>query len=354
MIGGKLLGQGTYGCIFSPPLACEQGRKGRGKRLGKVGDGEDLMHEVVYGHVLKQIPRWDDYFLLPDTGSFCTTKVTQREKDIQKCKVLEKYRLGDAMQFTMSYGGKDVYETLLSANITPAKFDIIAFATHLLEAGALMTLNGFVHYDIHSGNVLLDSKYVPKLIDFGESFHMSDIDAEFVKGHWKVFDASFGPEPPEITVATGVRKGAPFQEVFDEVLQEKDTLSRAEALLGMSRRAQGASFQQFWETSRAARDGDWVALWKAYWPMFDSWAIGTLLLTVVRRILMTGGSIPSERATVLQDVVRGMVQMNPRERIDCVEALSMLDPMSDVLQGKNAMRWLEKRRQERVVARGKN
>jgi hypothetical protein len=43
-----------------------------------------------------------------------------------------------------------------------------------------------------------------------------------------------------------------------------------------------------------------------------------------------------------------MLHTNPRERIDCVEALSMFDPMNDIYQD-YGIEWVETRRKQKRV-----
>jgi len=349
--GGKILGQGTYGCIFDPPLLCEKRRRIKRNRVGKLTNLIDAQEEREAAIALHKIENWSDYFIVADLKSFCRPKPIkeQHEENIWSCDVVREIGFEGMLHFEMPLGGKSLYETLRSANLSPGKFAIFNFIEHLLEAGAQMVLAGFCHFDIHPGNILMDAKMVPKLIDFGDSFTLSEIDEQLLDERRKVFSPSFSTEAPEMMVLSGLRHGKTIDDCMMEAMSVKQPLILAERFLGLSKRKQAEKFRIFWGTSRAVRDSDWVIFWQTYWPMFDSWAIGSIIIEMLNRLIRRGDStnLDSPRTEVLQNVLKMMLQMNPRERFDCVEALNMFDPLNKVLKTAAAKEWLEKRQYER-------
>ena len=64
MEGGRFLGSGTYGCVFSPPLLC---KTKRGKTTGKVGKitlEPFAAQEVQVANRIRKVPLSENYFLL--------------------------------------------------------------------------------------------------------------------------------------------------------------------------------------------------------------------------------------------------------------------------------------------------
>ena len=93
--GGRLIGQGVYGCIFSPPLQCQQRGKASRKKghLGKLTETIDIKNEIqaaeVFAHAKKEAAK---YMILPMMDTLCKPAPisSQKEKDIAK--MLEQHR----------------------------------------------------------------------------------------------------------------------------------------------------------------------------------------------------------------------------------------------------------------------
>jgi hypothetical protein len=66
--GGKLLGEGVYGCVFDKPLSCKSGakraKKVLTKQVGKITNPYSANWEFEISELLRQVPYADDYFLL--------------------------------------------------------------------------------------------------------------------------------------------------------------------------------------------------------------------------------------------------------------------------------------------------
>ena len=228
-----------------------------------------------------------------------------------------------------------------------------AIITHLLEACATMTLNNFIHYDIHTGNILFDDKtQLPRLVDFGLSFSANSIDKDHLDSNWKKYAPTHGTEPPEITVITGVHKGMPFATVFKEVLNGKMLLKKGQNLLNISLALQGKNFRALWDNSQSVKKKDWVTFFKLYWPGFDAWAVGNVIMTMfiacsMNPIYYKMSDWKAVSASI-KEILRGLVQMSPLLRTDCVEALAIFDPENRVVLSASGKAWLKEK--ERVRA----
>ena len=85
MEGGRILGQGAYGCVFTPPLLCKKKDVVKDK-VGKLTSEKDAYREY-------------NAFLY-----------NQYDKDINKCDFIKKIRNKQTKikQLTMEYGGIDL------------------------------------------------------------------------------------------------------------------------------------------------------------------------------------------------------------------------------------------------------
>lgn len=332
MEGGKLIGQATYGCVFNPPLLCRK-RAFSKSSVGKITEEKDANRESAATQILKKIKESDDYFILPE--AICNPRIesSQTEKDLSKCKILKEVPLKGLKQISMPYGGIDLHKYQLLANESLSFFTLMK---HLLEAGALMLVHGFVHYDIHSGNILVDKFGIPRLIDFGQSFSLSEISLDSIAQRWKILGPEYSAEPPEVTFLTALDEfnKYTFEEVIKEVMPQKKVLYDIEKLLGLGVRDQIVNLAKTLRSSNAFIKKDLVKFWKLYYPGYDSWAIGVILLDYLKKHLFSYEFIESSewklKRVIVVDVLRRMLTTNPKERIDCMEALSMFDPVNEI------------------------
>jgi serine/threonine protein kinase len=332
MEGGALIGEGGYGCVFDKPLVCRDGRHFKG--VGKVSIPSDAQTELMASLYLSKIPEATDYFVLATAGSACKPAAIGKQTDtagVQKCEIIQKETMNGLIQYTMPYGGVSIKTHL---QFRQKGFRLEEFAKHLLEGGALLALNGFIHYDIHMSNILIQ-KDTPRLIDFGMSFSAKSISHSVLEDRWKVFSPEFDFEPPEVTCITGTRKEMSFQETLLEILNKRRIIRQAEVVLGLPRKRQLREFIHFWNSSLAVKRQDAPAFFKLYWPSFDAWSLGVVILMMYMSIGYHNSSI--------KEVLRGLLLIDPRRRLDCVEALELLDPENRIVNSPAGKAWLKEK-----------
>jgi serine/threonine protein kinase len=346
MDGGALLGQGTYGCVYSPPLLCNRKQQYVGKKgdVGKITEAFDIVNEITATNILGDTG--DKYFILPNPKSLCHPSDLSKQPDAQGIKDCEFIRESDThnlIHFTMAYGGVTV--TKLFKSVSNSPIQLLPFTKHLLEIGAQLELHGYVHYDIHSGNVLIKPKSgEPRLIDFGMSFSTNNITNAVLDARWKVYSPDYSPEPPELTCIVAVRKNIPQNTVLSDMLKTKSVLKEAELILGMSRQAQLKKFINFWKSSKSIKENNWVHFFQNYWPSFDAWGIGVFLLTIIGMNSVFYNSINMIPGFAqVKETCKSLLCMNPRERSDCIDALSILDPENSVINSVAGKAWKKER-----------
>jgi serine/threonine protein kinase len=348
MFGGKLIGQGTYGCAVVPPLLC----KGRARaeqnesKVGKITVEDDAKTELHISKILRESRLWKHYFVLPELES-CQPMEKQRSEDWNECRITKEVAPNELLQIKSSYGGRS-FSSLGSTNLHPSHFNYVKFFQHLLEACALLTLKGIVHFDLHRANILVDRYGVPRLLDFGMAFSANELSYEIIDNRWKIYDPKYDSEPPEITMATGIRKGVPFETVAQASIFEKPVYKNYEIVFQEDREVLVESLESFCMKSKSFRRRDWLTLFKTYWPGFDAFAIGAVLLNVLRTQLTWPEFVNSvqwqQKGDVILDILKRLIHPNPSLRYDCVEALALFDPQNAVL--KNSEAWLTARKRE--------
>jgi hypothetical protein len=348
MDGGAIIGQGSYGCVFDPPLLCEEAveAKKAGRMVGKLARKSDAKYELITASVLSEIPKYKEYFVLPNLESYCDDVIPLDDQPdkmgLAMCQPIERYGSKDMVHYTMPFGGVSImkfFET--GKKLFPVRDMII----HALEGAALMTLNGYVHYDIHMGNILIEGSK-PRFIDFGFSFSSYNITQATLDERWKLYNPAYAAEPPEITIITGLKNWYTLEGTVKQVVKEKPLLKSAENMLNLSRFTQLNEFMKFWRTSAVCKKKDWLGFFRLYWPAFDAWGMGYIIIFIYSKALYVKNDIPDwrELSGQIKEILRGLLRMDPRRRLDCVEALHLFSPSSYVVSSASGKAWLEQRR----------
>lgn len=361
--GGKLFDEGMYGCIFTPSLICRdsQGSKGsqssqssqgsQGSQLTKKKDeetDENKLSKLILAPAanqewtimkkIKKIPLWKNYFIISESPP-CIPATVQKEKELNKCSILNnpQYTLSDFRIITMPYGGTP----LTTYRINLLTFDFMAFVTHFIEAGALLNLFGIVHRDIHQGNILIDSEEVPRIIDYNLSILVGDTITSNKLKH--KYDYNLAQEPPDSTIVNAVLMGYNYQRVIESIVQKKSILKKIRNILGVSQNDQMESLERFYLKSKSLKVGDQVMWFNNYWTKIDSWAIGVIIIDLLSKLLLWPefSKTLKKISPKLFPVLTKLCEVDPRKRIDCVQALNQLLPNSFIIR-KYAKPWIAK------------
>ena len=348
MEGGKLIGEGSYGCVFQPPLVCKKKQLPK-STVGKLTSEDDTRVELEAASILRKIKEHKDYFLIPEGSCSPRIQEYQTDPDITKCTVTKGHDIRDFKQLSMPYGGVDIYRySLINKDHVP----FFILMKHLLEAGSLMLLHGFVHHDISARNILVDKFGIARLIDFGQSFNANTISLASIRESWTVLDPEYPTEPPEITFLKSLDEfnKYSFEEAVNKIMPQKKILNLIEKLLGTPVKEQINNLAKFFKSSIAFQQQDIVKFWKLYYTGFDSWSIAIVLLTYLNKMLVSYEFVESSewklKRILIVDILIKMLDTNPKERIDCVEALSMMDPFNDIYL-EYGVEWVTKRNIQR-------
>ncbi len=348
--GGKLLGQGVYGCAFSPPLKCVVRTKNatRGRKVGKIESTQEAQKEFTLSKKLEKIPHAETYFTLLE--SICTPapRSQQTESDVSKCEVLQttglKQNLLPGMsQITMPFAGVPLY-------ITPQRvsnMDFFAIGRHLLEAGTLLLTARIVHWDLHMANILVKSRTSVTFIDFGKAWSVDELSLANFKNVLHRFDPRAAQNPPECAVIDGLTEVAPpsLQTILYRMRDQNPLFQLIQQLFQIPVETQLATLKRFIESSWSFQEENWFSFYKLYWSKFDAWAIGMNLIVLYVGLLNDPAFERSEEfrrnGNMPLIVSKGLLRFDPGLRMDCAEALAIWAPESPILQLPAVKGWLQ-------------
>jgi serine/threonine protein kinase len=322
----RFLKEGSYGCVFTPPLPCRKSKQGTRKTrlVGKILKSKNADVELSIAELIKAIPGWDRYFVLQEKDA-CTSKNFEHLRQFHeaKCKVLKKEPDTALVQLLSPYAGKTVFE------FTPTStFDFLGSLEHVLEGVTKLNAQGICHFDLSTANVLIDFKGTMKIIDFGISFLGDTASDEVVERHTHVtFSPDYPPQPPELAVQTALTEGLSFSYALTKIAKEKKEFHKLQSLLGVPLQHQLEELGDFWKEQEEWKGESWTPFFHKYWRVWDSWAVGVLFLRLLEKCFLLQefiGGEWKEHGPLLKLVLKGLLHSNPTKRMTAEQALRLI------------------------------
>ena len=201
MVGGGVISEGGYGCVFYPKLMCSGKSTSNTKYISKIQKENFFSDNEVYiSSLIKEIPNFENFFNV--VLSSCKVSLSKISKnEISKCKnTLEGVK--SAVLFNLKYiNNKNLYSILTNKklliyhltddNTYSAKHNIyIIINTFKMILASLNKLinHKIIHFDLKPDNILYDTdRNIPIIIDFGISINKDKLEPATYKKHFYVF-----------------------------------------------------------------------------------------------------------------------------------------------------------------------
>ena len=363
MDGGAKIGSGAYGCVFDPPLVCTNRSKKtmkKGHRVGKLSRMKDITNEIRTSNILYDVPNAENMYVLVDKNSLChpapvDKQPKKEQKGIEECEAYQQWGMSDMYHYTMKYGGVTIKKFEKKVlNKSPEDFPIYHFAKHLLMACSHFLLKGVIHSDLHKGNILMNPKtQMPMIIDFGLSFFKDDIQKpDFIDNMWTSYAPHLNQEPPEYSYMIGIHNKMKSTDIIMDIVEQKNSAAWMGSVFHISQMNQMKQFVGFVSSSTIIKNKDWRKLMETYWAVSDSWAVGGILIYFYKACMLFSKDNKSEfyrYKSNLKGVIKALLSINPDTRVDCLEALSMLDPNNTLVTSTEGVEWLRSRAKRHLV-----
>ena len=170
--GGALVGQGAYGCVFRPALACKKNTRNRPGQISKLMDGADAIEELKQRDLFHSIDPTQKYFLYP--FEICDPKMPFNAKNgVKNCVVpMKVQKILQSLD-----GGESIGSVKVEKAEYPAFFKSI---TNLFEGLEKAHAKDVIHNDIKPDNIVIaktdKGTFNARFIDFGISFKWDDLE----------------------------------------------------------------------------------------------------------------------------------------------------------------------------------
>ncbi len=334
--GGRLLGQGVYGCTFEPAPRCAGGQVfSRIQGLPAVGKVtvEDPKEEVAVGRAIMALPMAKQYFALPTET--CKPAFPIADEQAERCMFLDdeesEVKPADLAMMVLPMAG----QTLLKWSIDRPRLaaNYRRLFVHLLEGMVIYQQAGYVHNDIHQDNILVDGAGVARYIDFGLAFKIAEVRTWRDANLGIRFKPKYVWQAPEVHLWRMLQNGVRVTDGVAQLKAINPEYGQMEQLLP-SRKTALVALTDLANTSSSIRRKDGGAYVRAYGKRFDAWRIG-LCMWMLWVDLLVWSDINKTPLWGQRDEIRrvlnGLTQFDPRDRITAAQALAELDPRSRLI-----------------------
>lgn len=324
----SLIHEGTYGCGIKPLMSCKKSKIPKNseesrKYVGKIMLRKHSNPELSMGALVKGIPNWEKYFVVPDDDKCDETNFKTHRDEYEKiCKVFQKSLDSDLTQLIAPYAGVSIRRL----NIT-SDFDFIGSLKHMLEAVSILNKQGICHSDLHDGNILVDINDTFRIIDFGSAFVGDTLTETEIKKHIYSFSPEFPPQPPEFAMQNGIYEGFTILHTLESTIAQKRIFKQAQRLIGLSAEVQRHNLIEFWKNDTTWKGGSWIPFFNAYWRVWDSWSIGILFLEILQKCFLLPGFLQTTWIThnmLIKTVLKGLLASSPVKRLTAEDALKLI------------------------------
>ena len=178
MIGGAMIAEGGFGCVFHPAIPCSTDEGEEDEYISKIVKKDfNSENEIKMADKIRKINNWRSYFNVVTNS--CDTDISEIDAgERDKCESFKKYPEKEFVILRMPY----IKGSPLAIHLSDDKLNELTRQRENLQ-GYIFLLEGIdklinariVHNDIKSGNILFDTSIEsPIIIDFGLSFEVSE------------------------------------------------------------------------------------------------------------------------------------------------------------------------------------
>lgn len=374
--GGRYIGEGSHGCGFRPALRCAGDATRRRGKFSKLLNQAAAEEEMGFRALLHPLDAHKQYFLYPD--EMCEPAPFEASDEMHRCGVKFK---GAARVILMSKGGDNLGELRLRPREFLPFFQSIRNIFHGLH---ILHGAGLAHMDVKPANIVCrrreDGSLQTRLIDFGLMVNPATLDAQVAQEqsvfrnhnvhltnymYWP-FDVRLSHPVllPEALAGTGiiqrhidnfyaeagkVRLSVPFNAILNDYLDTDTVAEIAEAYDSAPSRV--VLYRSLFTSADIYGLG--ITLAQIYYRFTGHRDIGGVAPVIVMRnrpgrsfvhvnhlypnadmdqaAVTWHQTLMAECSMRMYDLVRSMIQQDPRLRPELEEALARYEEILDAL-----------------------
>ena len=327
MIGGKLLAEGGYGCVFAPGINCDGSSMKTKKYVSKIQRFDSsAKNEIRIGRIIQELNGFSNHFA--PIIKYCEVDIAKiKDDDKNKCTILKKSKTKTFVVMKLQYiDGDDFLDYLINQrNSVQLVSNIISSFNHLCHTVGMLVGKNIVHYDIKGGNIIFDkSKEIPLLIDFGLSVNMTKITINNLKDMFYVYAPDYYIWSLEIHYMCYLvnKNKEPTLEELEDISSKYVTGNKAlqrNFSPTFLKRYEIKCTNQMVKYNKLPYD-ERVTLILDYWETFDNYAISIMYLKFINYINING-VIDNDFILFFTKLLLKNIDPNPDNRLTSTQTL---------------------------------
>lgn len=374
--GGSLIGQGTYGCVLSPPPSCSRSKKDRietivdarqtrqtrqrgqakhpGEGVAVQGVSSDMIGKVFSkpeegrvewrnAAIVAAIDPHMDYFIYPQQLCYSTVKDIMAITDADRCNGLYKSAQGTGtrpgkgdkrLTTRMLNGGDPIYKVIMKrlGKNQPMTFrEFIHIMLPVFHGVVKLGQIGYLHHDLKSNNIVYDEKWGScRIIDLGLMLPLANV---LDPQENYLISRNYWLHPPEYRVIMELEKlgsNIDRERMILLVNQENSLLDFTFSSIDPKRmnRLYGELFffcdlLDSLSTFKDAciKNKNNMEFWSKNLKKIDVYSLGLVLMHASQYLRSEGNVGDGSEGKQYMQLVRGMLFPDPRKRLSALQAL---------------------------------
>lgn len=314
----RLLGEGSYGCVYKPQLQCEKAsRRGSKNLVGKVFVSNRAFEEE-YDTQLRIVNKLDPLgeFTLP-LYDHCSVKAETNREPLSQCKLTKERPSSSYNQLIYENGGTSLHDFMKKRGNTPEFIRILEKMRPLFVGIQRMLQRGSVHQDIKPDNIMKRGEKI-FLIDFGL---LNRIDGVFTKENAYVLEYDYPYYPPEFKLFGLKHERAKFLLSARKNFKYLDStaIQVFESILGVGLFAGLDRVYDERKTDPQLFNPEKVDIYSLGMSIFELYIWSGLYRSKNKKYRIV--------RFMVEDLLRNMLQLNPSKRTDIETLIGLFDDM---------------------------
>lgn len=327
MIGGKLLSEGGFGCIFHPGINCNGSIMDSKKYVSKIQRyNKNARNEIKIGKELQELRGFENHFA--PILKHCAIDIAKvKDNDVKKCTVFKKRKTSDFIVMKLNYiNGMDFIDYIVEhKNSVQIISNLINSYNHLLKTISMMIGKKIFHCDLKGTNILFDlERQSPILIDFGLSILIEDITERNLKSIFYIYAPEYYVWPLEVHYLNFLlhENNNPTEKELKDI-SNKFTNNNKGLIKNFSpeflKQYEDKCFEQLKSYERLSNSQK-IKKIVGYWNTYDNYALSIMYLKFISYINMNKYE-DNDFIKFLSKLLLINIDPNPDNRLNIVETI---------------------------------
>tara|TARA_Y100000816_G_C26101646_1_gene584057 strand:- start:119 stop:1264 length:1146 start_codon:yes stop_codon:yes gene_type:complete len=326
MIGGNLLSEGGFGCVYHPSITCKGEEENSKNFVSKIQKyNKSARNEIKISEILKEVPGYKNFFaLIIKNCSIDIGKIKKNERN--QCRIFKKYNDSKFILLKMHYIKGDIFVDYLANNKNNNENinNLINNYNHILSSISLLIDKKIVHFDIKNENILFNEVMkIPIILDFGISIIMDNLKFTSLKDTFYTYAPEYYIWPLEVHYLCYLinENDEPNIDEIIDIVESCVNNNKGLSLFSPTfiKKYKKSAVNQLIKYNNK-KYNDRIKLLLDYWKTWDNYSLSIVYLRYIRYI--SGGKyFNNEFIVFFSKILLQNIHPNPDKRYSVVDTI---------------------------------